>query len=125
MYEGKSERKVPYFFMCMDVSGDEKSTSVSLDTSPLFFHVVSKLVHARVITYDIFQTLAVGDVPLPKPFLDPTPPTIQPQLDPFGVSHVWQTEETYPRLAFPSDDTGEVEVQKWLLEPCFLTSPHI
>jgi hypothetical protein len=41
---------------------------------------VFKLVEACVIMHDeIFQTLAAGDVMLLKPFLDPTPPTVQPQ----------------------------------------------
>jgi hypothetical protein len=55
----------------METTGNKKSTPISLDISHLFFHVVSNLVKALVITYDeIFQTLAVGDVLLPKPFLD-------------------------------------------------------
>jgi hypothetical protein len=46
------------------------------------------------------QALAVeGDVLLLKPFLDPTPHTIQPQLGSLGLSRVWQTEKTSPRLA--------------------------
>jgi hypothetical protein len=65
----------------------KKSTWIPLDNSPLFFHTVSKLVQAFVITYDeIFQALAVeGDVLLPKPFLDNTPPTVQPRLGPLGT----------------------------------------
>jgi hypothetical protein len=59
----------------MEVSGGKKSTQISLNISPLFFHVIHKPLQALVITYDeIFQALAVGDVLLPKPFLDPTPP---------------------------------------------------
>jgi hypothetical protein len=71
-----------------------KSIQISLDISPLFFHLVSKLVQAPVITYDeIFQALvAEGDFLLPKPFLDPTPPP--PMYSLFGFSRVWQTEET-------------------------------
>jgi hypothetical protein len=62
----------------MEVSGHKKSIWMSSNISPLFFHIVSKLVQAPVITYDgIFQALVVqGDVLLLKPFLDPTPPTI-------------------------------------------------
>jgi hypothetical protein len=43
-----------------------------LDISPVFSHVVSKLVQAHVTTYnETFQTLAVkGDVLLLKPFPD-------------------------------------------------------
>jgi hypothetical protein len=66
----------------MEVSADKKSIQISLNIRPLFFHIVSKLVHAAVITYDkIFQALAVeGDVLQQEPFLDLTPPTVQPQL---------------------------------------------
>jgi hypothetical protein len=83
----------------MKVSGDKRSTRIFLDISLLFFHLVSKLVQAFVIKYDeIFQVLAVeGDVLLSKPFLDPTPPTVQPRLGPLGLSHVWQTKKTSPR----------------------------
>jgi hypothetical protein len=67
-------------------------------TSVLCF---SELVQPLVITYnEIFQGLALeGDVLFLKPFLDPTPPCIQPQLGPLGQSRVWQTEKTSPRLA--------------------------
>jgi hypothetical protein len=70
--------------MSIEVNGDKKSTQISLDISSLFFHIISKLVQALVITYnEIFQALAVeGYVLNAKPFLDPTPPTIQPQLCP-------------------------------------------
>jgi hypothetical protein len=56
----------------MQVSGGEKSKWISFDISPLFYHTVSKLVHALGITHDeIFQALAAeGDVLPPKPFLD-------------------------------------------------------
>jgi hypothetical protein len=56
----------------MEVNGDKKSTRISLGIRPLFFHIVSKLVHAAVIIYDeIFQALAVqGDVLQQKQFLD-------------------------------------------------------
>jgi hypothetical protein len=66
----------------MEVNGGKKTTRITLDIRPLFFHIVSKLVHAAVITYDkIFQALAIeGDVLLPKQFLDLAPPTVQPQL---------------------------------------------
>jgi hypothetical protein len=71
----------------MEVSGDKNSTPVSSDTEPLFSHIVSKRVHALVITYDdIFQAQAVeGDVLLQKPFLDPIPPTVQPRLSLLGL----------------------------------------
>jgi hypothetical protein len=64
----------------MEVTGDKESTQISLDISPLFFHIISKLVQALVTTYnEVSQALAVeGDIPLSKPFLDLTPPTIQP-----------------------------------------------
>jgi hypothetical protein len=56
----------------MEVSGGKNIIPVSLDISPLLFHIVSKLVQALVITYDeIFQALAVKrDVLLLKLFLD-------------------------------------------------------
>jgi hypothetical protein len=55
----------------MEVSGDQEGTWISLDVSPLFFHIVSKLVQALVIMYDeSFQALAVDDVLLQKLFLD-------------------------------------------------------
>jgi hypothetical protein len=57
----------------MEVSGDKKSTQMSLDIIPLFVKIVSNLVQALVITYDeIFQALAVegDDVLLQKQFLD-------------------------------------------------------
>jgi hypothetical protein len=64
----------------MEVSRGKQSARISLDISPLFFYTISKLVQPLVIKYDeIFQALAVdGDVLLPKPFLGPTPPTVQP-----------------------------------------------
>jgi hypothetical protein len=64
----------------MEVYGDKKSIHISLNVSPIFFHIVSKLFQALFLTYDdIFQALSVeGDVLLPKPFLDPTSPTTQP-----------------------------------------------
>jgi hypothetical protein len=69
----RGSQKVTFpLFAWLEVIGDKKSTPTSLDISPLFFHVVSKLVQALVITYyEIFQALAIeGDVLLPKPFLD-------------------------------------------------------
>jgi hypothetical protein len=56
----------------MEVNGDKKSTRIHLGISPLFFHIVLKLVQALLIKCDeIFQAVAVkGDVLLPKPFLD-------------------------------------------------------
>jgi hypothetical protein len=55
----------------VEVSGEKKSIQISLDISPLFFHITSKLVQALVITHDeIFPALAARDVLLPKPFLD-------------------------------------------------------
>jgi hypothetical protein len=64
----------------MEVNGDKKSTQISLDISPLFFHIFSTLDQALAITHDeVFHALAVeGDILLLKPFLDPIPPTIQP-----------------------------------------------
>jgi hypothetical protein len=74
----------PISFTWVEVSVDRKSTPISLDISPLFSHIVSKLVQAFVIIYvGIFQALALqGDVLLPKPFLDPAPSTVQPRLGP-------------------------------------------
>jgi hypothetical protein len=85
----------------MEVNGDKKSRWISLNISPLFFHTVSKLVQALVITHEeIFQALAVeGDILLLKPFLDPTPPTIQQRLSLLGLSHVLPTEKTSQRPA--------------------------
>jgi hypothetical protein len=72
-----------------------------LGNSPLFFHVVSKLVEGLFIIYnEIFQAVVVEeDVLLPKPFLDPTLPTAQPQLGPLGLLCVWQTDKPSLRLA--------------------------
>jgi hypothetical protein len=72
-----------------------------LDISPLFFCIVSKLVQAPVITYDeTFKALAVEeDILSPKPFLDPTPPIVEPCLGPLGLPHDWQTDKTSLRLA--------------------------
>jgi hypothetical protein len=78
----------------MEVRRDKKSIWTSLDTSPLFFHIVSKLFQALFTTYDeIFQALAVGDILLLKSFLDPIPPNVQPQLGPLGLPRVRQTEK--------------------------------
>jgi hypothetical protein len=71
--------KFPIFCYLNGGTADKKSIWISLDISPLFFHIVFKLVQVHVITYDEnIQALAVKDVLLPDPFLDPTPPTIQP-----------------------------------------------
>jgi hypothetical protein len=63
-------------------------------TSALCFSTVLKLVQALVIIYsEIFQVLVVGgDILLLKPFLEPTPPTVQPQLSPFGLSRLVNEE---------------------------------
>jgi hypothetical protein len=84
----------------MEVNGDKKSTQMSLDISLLFFHIVSKLVQAFAITYnEIFQALGVeGDVLLPKTFLVPTPPIVQPTWLPWTFTYL-ETQETSWRLA--------------------------
>jgi hypothetical protein len=91
------------FFTCIAVSGDRESKLISLDIGPVFYHTISKFVQALVVTYDeIFQALAVeGEVLLPRPFLDPPPPSpsVQPRLGPLGLSSGWQTEKTSPRPA--------------------------
>jgi hypothetical protein len=86
----------------MGVSGDKKSEQISLAICPPRFHKVSKIVQAHVVIYDeIFQALAVeGDVLLPKPFLDPAPPTVQARLGHLGISSVWQTEKKFLDLGF-------------------------
>jgi hypothetical protein len=44
----------------MEVSGDKKSIWISLDISPVYFHIFSKLVQALVLIYsEIFPALAV------------------------------------------------------------------
>jgi hypothetical protein len=55
----------------MEVNGEKKSKWMSLDISPLFFHIIPKLFQAHAIMYnDIFQALVVeGDILLPKKFL--------------------------------------------------------
>jgi hypothetical protein len=54
-----------------------------------FFHIDSKLVQLLVLTHDeTFQAVAVEVVLLPKPFLDPVPPTAWPQLSPLLLSYV-------------------------------------
>jgi hypothetical protein len=74
----------------METSGDKKSISMSLDISPLFLHIISKVVQALVIRYDeIFQALGVeGDILLLKPFLDPALPIAQSQLSPIELPRV-------------------------------------
>jgi hypothetical protein len=64
----------------MEVSGNRKHIWIPLDISPLFFHILSKIVQALFVTYDgIFQALVVkGYILLLKPFLDPISATIQP-----------------------------------------------
>jgi hypothetical protein len=70
----------------MLVSEDKKSTRVSLNISSVFFHTFSKLVQALVTHDEIFQVLAVeGDALFPKPFVEPTPSTVQPRLGPLGL----------------------------------------
>jgi hypothetical protein len=56
----------------MEQSGDKQSTWLCFDTSPLFFHKVTKLLQAFVIVHDeTFQALAVyGDILLLKLQLD-------------------------------------------------------
>jgi hypothetical protein len=44
----------------MEVSKDKKGIQISLDISPLFFHLASKLVQALVITYDKQPFLDLG-----------------------------------------------------------------
>jgi hypothetical protein len=85
----------------MEVNADKKSSRISLDVSFLFLHVVSVLVRAIFLTYDeIFQAVSGYEgVLLPKPFLDPTPPTAQLRLGLLGLPYVWQTEEASPRPA--------------------------
>jgi hypothetical protein len=74
-----------------------KSTWISLDIDSLFFHTVHEPVQALVMMYDeIFQGLAIGNVLLSNPFLDPT---LLPQLVPLGLPRIWETEETSPRPA--------------------------
>jgi hypothetical protein len=74
----------------MEASGEKKSIWISSDISPLFFHIVSKLVQAPVITYDeTFQVLLVeGDFLLLKPFLTPPHPPYSPDLAPLDF-HVF------------------------------------
>jgi hypothetical protein len=82
----------------MEVNGDMKSIQIRLYISPVFFRTVSKIVQALVKTYhEIFQLLMLeGDVLLPKPFIDPTPSTVQPRLGPLSFSRVGQTAKTSP-----------------------------
>jgi hypothetical protein len=93
-----------------------------------FFLIVFKLVQAFVISYDqIFQALAVeGDILLLQSFLDPTPPTIEPQLGPVLFSHVCQTEKKKISetscflLTVPLKPRSRSHgVQKWLWEDVF------
>jgi hypothetical protein len=57
----------------VEVNGEEKIKRISLDVSPLFFRIVSRLVQALVIICgEVFQALVVErNVLLPKPCLDP------------------------------------------------------
>jgi hypothetical protein len=89
-----------------------------LDTNPLFFHVVSKLVQTRILTYDeIFQALVVdGDILLLKPFLDPSHPLYSSDLVPLEF-HVFGKLKKHVRgWKFPSYDSAKAEVQKCFLD---------
>jgi hypothetical protein len=106
----------------MEVIREKKSIWMSLDISPLFFCIVSKLVQAFDATHDqIFQALAVeGGILLPKPFLDPTPSTIEPRLIFFGV-HVFGKLKNYLQgQRFPSYNTVIAKVRKWLMESRYM-----
>jgi hypothetical protein len=69
---GCQKASSPIFLGEWRLSEDKKSTRISLDISPLFFHVVPKLVQALVTTYDDFTSSGRrrNDVLLPKPLLD-------------------------------------------------------
>jgi hypothetical protein len=106
------------FFTWMEVSGNKKSTRISLNISPIFSHIVSKLVQALVIAYDeIFQAPAVkGHVLLPKPFLDPHSTHRTAPTGPTWISTCLANWKKHLRgQRFPSDDTVVAAVQKWLL----------
>jgi hypothetical protein len=58
----------------MDLNADKKSTKIYLNISPVFFHIVHKLVQALLMKDQILKAVALeGDVLLPKPFLDVGP----------------------------------------------------
>jgi hypothetical protein len=110
----------------MEVNGKKESRQISLDISPLFYHIVSKLVQALVIKYDeILQALAFGgDILLPKPFLGPTVP---PRLGLLALSRVWQAEENIPEAgdfhlttpSKPKSRNGFMEARRLRLPPGF------
>jgi hypothetical protein len=104
----------------VEVRGDKKSTQIFVDNSPVFIHIVSKLVQALVITYDeILKALVVeGDILLPKPILNPTPPHPPYGRDSTTLDlHGFGKPKRHLRgRRFPSYDTVKAKVQKWLRE---------
>jgi hypothetical protein len=82
------------------VNGSKKITRICLDNSALFFHILSKLVQALFITYDeISQALAVGDVLLPKPFLNLGFDDVVRWKPPEGSNSTKQAWPVYPRYS--------------------------
>jgi hypothetical protein len=88
-----------------------------LDISFLFLHRVPKLVQTPVITnVDISQALALeGDVMPLKPFLDLGIDGVVRSKSPASDFHVFgKLKKHFGGRRFPTDDTVESEVQKWL-----------
>jgi hypothetical protein len=48
--------------------------------------------------------------------LDTTPPTIQPQFGPLGLSSVWQTAKNISEASDFHDTIKEAKIQKWLVQ---------
>jgi hypothetical protein len=90
-----------------------------LDISPLFSHIVAKLIQTSVITYDeIFQALAVKDVLLPKPFLGLGFDGVFRRKTPTSLTNVFSVEER-PLLSSYTTVTrplAQSEVRTWLLD---------
>jgi hypothetical protein len=102
----------------MEVTGDKRSAQTCLDTSPVFFHIVPKLVHALVTYDEIFQAVVVeGGILLPKIFLDIGFNGIirwkLPASEMFGKLMKHYQDWQFPH---PSDDAVKAEVQMWFWE---------
>jgi hypothetical protein len=101
----------------MEMFGENKCSRFSLDISPLYFHIVSKLVQELIITHDeIFQALAVERIVLLlKPFLNPTQPTYNPDSSTLACHVFDELKKNLISRRFPPDVTARDAVQKLFL----------
>jgi hypothetical protein len=111
---GEVRKQGSLFFKWMEVSRNKKSAGISLDMTPLFFHIVSEFVQALIITYDeIFQALvAEGDVLLPEPFWTSPHPPYSPDSAPLDFNVFDKLEKHLRCRRFPPDDTVKAKDQK-------------